>query len=74
MRRFRCLTPRLVRADGLLHMDWLVGQLLNTIDSLGISSNTIVLLTSDNGLSQVCRCWRGGKAIFRPAAGWRHRS
>jgi arylsulfatase A-like enzyme len=38
-------------ADGLLHMDWLVGQLLNSIDGLGISGNTIVLFTSDNGVN-----------------------
>ena len=38
-------------ADALLQMDWLVGQVLATIDSLGIADNTIVLFTSDNGVN-----------------------
>lgn len=38
-------------ADALLHMDWIVGQLLGTIDRLGIADNTIVLFTADNGVN-----------------------
>ena len=38
-------------ADALLQMDWLVGQVLATIDSLGVADNTIVLFTSDNGVN-----------------------
>ncbi len=30
-------------------MDWMVGKVLDTIDQLGITNNTLVLFTSDNG-------------------------
>jgi arylsulfatase len=38
-------------ADGVMQMDWLVGQVLDTLDSLGVAGNTIVLFTSDNGVN-----------------------
>lgn len=38
-------------ADGLMHMDWMIGQLLDTIDNMGIAKNTMVLFTSDNGVN-----------------------
>jgi len=36
-------------ADGMLQHDDHVGQLLNTLDEMGIADNTIVVYTSDNG-------------------------
>ncbi|MCP4089232.1 MAG: sulfatase-like hydrolase/transferase, partial [Gammaproteobacteria bacterium] len=36
-------------ADGMLQHDDHVGQLLNTLDKMGIADNTIVVYTSDNG-------------------------
>ena len=36
-------------ADGMMELDWVVGQLLKKLDDLGIANNTIVVLTSDNG-------------------------
>ncbi len=36
-------------ADGMLQHDDHVGQLLNTLDEMGIADNTIVIYTSDNG-------------------------
>jgi len=36
-------------ADGMVEHDGHVGQLLNTLDKLGIADNTIVLYTTDNG-------------------------
>lgn len=36
-------------ADALLHLDSIVGKLLDAIDAQGISENTIVIFTSDNG-------------------------
>jgi arylsulfatase len=38
-------------ADGLLHLDHLVGELLDNLDKMGLSDNTIVLFTSDNGVN-----------------------
>ncbi len=38
-----------VRGDVIVEFDWCVGQVLDTLDQLNIASNTIVVLTSDNG-------------------------
>ena len=37
------------RGDVILEADWCVSELLNELDKLGLSENTIVVLTSDNG-------------------------
>lgn len=37
------------RGDAILQMDWTVGQILDQLDLLGISDNTIVIFSSDNG-------------------------
>ncbi|MFY0650602.1 MAG: arylsulfatase [Cyclobacteriaceae bacterium] len=37
------------RGDAILEADWCVGQILQTLDVLGISDNTIVIFSSDNG-------------------------
>lgn len=37
------------RGDAILEFDWSVGQILHVLDSLGLSENTLVILTSDNG-------------------------
>jgi arylsulfatase A-like enzyme len=36
-------------ADGMMELDWEVGEILKKIDDLGIADNTIVIFTSDNG-------------------------
>jgi arylsulfatase len=36
-------------ADGMQELDWVVGELLNKLDELGIADNTIVVFSSDNG-------------------------
>ncbi len=48
--------PRFVGASGLgprgdviVEMDWCVGQMLDTLDRLGIANDTVVVFTSDNG-------------------------
>jgi arylsulfatase A-like enzyme len=38
-----------LRGDAILQLDWCVGQLLNTLDSLGLTKNTLVVFSSDNG-------------------------
>ena len=38
-------------ADGLLHLDSIVGKLLKQLDEMGVADNTIVLFTSDNGVN-----------------------
>lgn len=37
------------RGDVILQLDWTVGEIMNTLDSLGIADNTIFIFTSDNG-------------------------
>ncbi|MDQ8193783.1 arylsulfatase [Coraliomargarita sp. SDUM461004] len=42
------------RGDMVLLFDWMVGQILDTLDTLGISENTMVIVTSDNGARITC--------------------
>ena len=35
--------------DFVAHVDFVVGQILNTLDSLGLNDNTMIVFTSDNG-------------------------
>lgn len=37
------------RGDAILQLDWTVGEVLNTLESLKIADNTLVIFTSDNG-------------------------
>lgn len=37
------------RGDAILQLDWCVGRILATLDSLRLTSNTIVIFSSDNG-------------------------
>ncbi|CAL1516417.1 arylsulfatase [Chitinophaga sp. MM2321] len=38
-----------VRGDAILQLDWTVGQIMHTLDSLHLTQNTILVFTSDNG-------------------------
>ena len=38
-----------VRGDVIVEFDWCVGQIMETLDKLNIVSNTLVILSSDNG-------------------------
>ena len=55
-------------ADALLQLDWMVGELLNAVDQLGINDNTIILFTSDNGVN-LAHWPDGGTASFRGEKG-----
>ncbi len=35
--------------DFIMELDWMVGEVLKTLDDLGIADNTLILFTSDNG-------------------------
>ena len=45
-------------ADVLAQTDWLVGQMLDAVDRLGIGDNTVFIFTSDNGAEDIFP-WRG---------------
>jgi arylsulfatase A-like enzyme len=38
-----------VRGDAIVEFDWMVGRLLDQLDTSGLAENTLVILTSDNG-------------------------
>lgn len=37
------------RGDAILQFDWTVGQIMQALDHAGLTENTLVILTSDNG-------------------------
>lgn len=55
-------------ADGLLHLDAIVGKLLSELDDEGLADNTIVLFTSDNGVN-LAHWPMAGTASFRGEKG-----
>ncbi len=38
-----------IRGDHIQMFDWMVGEIMNTLEKLGIDHNTLVIVTSDNG-------------------------
>lgn len=47
--RFRGKNPMGLRGDAIVQFDWSVGQILETLDKLGLTENTLIILSSDNG-------------------------
>ena len=47
--RFRGKNAAGIRVESLEEMDWCVGEVMKTLDRLGIADNTLVIVTSDNG-------------------------
>ncbi|MEO0734191.1 MAG: sulfatase-like hydrolase/transferase, partial [Bacteroidota bacterium] len=47
--RFRGKSKQGWRGDAIVQMDWMVGDLLAELDRLGLTDNTLVIFTSDNG-------------------------
>lgn len=37
------------RGDAIVQMDWCVGEVIKTLESLNLSENTLIIFTSDNG-------------------------
>lgn len=37
------------RGDAIVQMDWMTGQIMRTLDSLGLTEHTLIIFTSDNG-------------------------
>jgi len=37
------------RGDAILEFDWSVGQIMSALDKYGLTENTLIILTSDNG-------------------------
>ena len=47
--RFVGQCPTGLRGDAIVELDWVVGQIAETLESLGIREETLVIFTSDNG-------------------------
>jgi arylsulfatase A-like enzyme len=47
--QFRGKNPAGIRAESLEEMDWCIGEVMKTLDRLGIADNTLIIVTSDNG-------------------------
>lgn len=47
--RFKGATTVGARGDVIVEMDWCVGEILDTLERLGIKENTILIFSSDNG-------------------------
>lgn len=47
--RFQGATPHGFRTDSIIQLDWCVGELMKTIDCLGLDENTLFVFCSDNG-------------------------
>lgn len=58
--RFRGKTKLGPYGDFIVQVDWTVGQILDTLDELGLAKNTLVILTSDNA-SFMFRADKGSK-------------
>jgi arylsulfatase A-like enzyme len=55
-------------ADAMMELDWIVGELLKKVDDLGVTENTIVIFTSDNG-AEIFSWPDGGNHPFRGEKG-----
>jgi arylsulfatase A-like enzyme len=47
--RFAGATTMGARGDAIVQTDWMVGQVMDELEKLGIAENTLVIFTSDNG-------------------------
>lgn len=58
-------------ADFMMETDWSVGQILQALKTAGISDNTLVIFTADNGCSQTAGFDTLAKAGHRPGGIYR---
>lgn len=47
--RFKGATTMGARGDAIIEFDWSIGQIVETLERLGIAGNTLIIVTSDNG-------------------------
>lgn len=63
--KFRGTSKNGLYGDAVQEIDWSTGQILQKLDELGLTENTLVLFTSDNGAAQK---WGGSNL---PLRGWK---
>ncbi|WP_455674680.1 sulfatase family protein [Phocaeicola sp.] len=47
--RFRGKNKMGLRGEAIAQFDWSIGQLLQTLDKMGLTENTLIIVSSDNG-------------------------
>lgn len=47
--RFRGKSPMGLRGEAIQQFDWSVGQLMKALDDMGLTENTLIIISSDNG-------------------------
>lgn len=47
--KFKGKSEQGLYGDVMMELDWSIGEIMKTLDELGIAENTLVILTSDNG-------------------------
>lgn len=47
--KFKGKSEQGMYGDVMMELDWSVGEVMHTLDELGLSGNTMIILTSDNG-------------------------
>lgn len=47
--RFRGKNDMGLRGDAIVQFDWSVGEIMKTLERLGLTENTLIILSSDNG-------------------------
>lgn len=62
---FRGSSPHGIYGDAVHEVDWSVGQILQTLERLGLSQNTVVYLTSDQGAHLEEERHGGHNGIYR---------
>jgi arylsulfatase A len=73
--RFRGTSKAGAYGDFVVEFDWIVGEIVNTLEKCGLSDNTLIFVTSDNGNRQDRRMhkhnpngpWRGTKGTLYEA-------
>lgn len=66
---FKGVSKRGLYGDVIEEIDWSVGEILSTLDHLGLSENTLVLFTSDNGPWMIEDQMGGTAGMFRGEKG-----
>ena len=68
-KEFRGTSERGLYGDVIEEIDWSTGQIIATLDRLGLSENTLVIFTSDNGPWTIKKQDGGSAGLLRGAKG-----
>lgn len=69
--QFKGATKAGPHGDFIHQLDWIVGELLATLEKLGVADNTLVIFTSDNGSETTSVIHMRAEHAHDPARPWR---